>query len=185
MVYSYVFDTGTIDKKTLARVYTIGKRREQRRQNVAARKNNFKLENLGHHHFALLRTCRRIHAEVTAYLKSKFVIRFTSLLVIANFLCGGDLESPHFSTRNLDVLDKSLKVQVMLAPAPQYWMEPLFLVARSPLNELRDLQLTFVNKDDVDATPSPACEFIQSRFDQSMTMYHRLGQARDSVWNSR
>ncbi|KAG9737669.1 hypothetical protein KCU73_g9939, partial [Aureobasidium melanogenum] len=28
MIYNYVFDTGTIDKKTLARVYTIGKRRQ-------------------------------------------------------------------------------------------------------------------------------------------------------------
>ncbi|KAH0384096.1 hypothetical protein KCU92_g4800, partial [Aureobasidium melanogenum] len=117
MIYNYVFDTGTIDKKTLARVYEIGKRRQQRIQNLAIRKNNFKLENIIHHHFALLKTCRTIYAECKPFFDSKVVYRFTSPLAVASFLCGGNLDLPRFSPPNLDVLDKAVKVQVVVDPA--------------------------------------------------------------------
>lgn len=184
MIYNYVFDTGTIDKKTLARVYTIGKRRQQRIQNLAIRKNNFKLENISHHHFALLKTCRAIYAECKPFFDSKVVYRFTSPLAVASFLCGGDLDLPRFSPPNLDVLDKAVKVQVVVDPAqgdspyPHY---PFDIVLRSmyeleSINEPRGLGLTFIDQGDVDGTPSPACERAQSRLASCEHMLFRMSR---------
>ncbi|KAG9858616.1 hypothetical protein KCU98_g510, partial [Aureobasidium melanogenum] len=171
MIYGYVFDTGTVDKKTLARVYTIGERRQQRLQNLAARENNFKLVNFGHHHLALLRTCRKIYAECQPFFDSNVVYRFTSPLAVAGFLCGGNLGSPQFSSRNLDVLDKALKVQVMIKSTENDvpWSSYGFDIVLRSMNQLvftdepRSLGLTFVDEDNADGTPSPACERAQSR----------------------
>ncbi|KAG9956394.1 hypothetical protein KCU60_g65, partial [Aureobasidium melanogenum] len=155
MIYGYVFVNGTIDKKTLSRVYTIGKRKQQRIQNLAVRKNNFKLENIGHHHFALLKTCRAIYAECKPFFESKAVYRSTSPLAIAGFLCGGNLDWPQFSPRDLDVLDKAHKVQVVVDPAQNdspYPCYPFEIVLRSMYelkssNEPRGLGLTFIDQD--------------------------------------
>ncbi|KAH0280457.1 hypothetical protein KCU91_g1030, partial [Aureobasidium melanogenum] len=203
MIYGYVFVNGTIDKKTLSRVYTIGKRKQQRIQNLAVRKNNFKLENIGHHHFALLKTCRAIYAECKPFFESKAVYRSTSPLAIAGFLCGGNLDWPQFSPRDLDVLDKAQKVQVVVDPAQNdspYPCFPFDIVLRSMYelkssNEPRGLGLTFIDQDNVDGTPSPACEQAQSRLAWSEHMLFRQSrphpealrlmaelQARNAVW---
>lgn len=178
MIYNYVFDTGAVGKEKHSRVYIISYRRQQRIQNVAVRNNNFKLVNFGHHHFALLKTCRAIHAECKPFFDSKVVYRFTSPHAVAGFLCGGNLGLPQFSFRNLDVLDKAVKVQVMIDPAQHdsayfYYGFDIVLESLNGLrltDEPRSLGLTFVDKDNVDGTPGPACEKAQSRlaFDELM-----------------
>lgn len=174
MIYNYVFDTGAVDENTLARVYIISERRRQRVQNLATRQNNFKLVNFGHHHFALLKTCRAIHNECKSFLDSKIIYRFTSTLAIAIFLCGGNLDFPRFAFSKLDVLDKAFKVQMKIDTTQYNPIQDLAVVLRS-MNELRAIQestsmteprslgLTLINKDDVDGTPNAACEKAQSR----------------------
>ncbi|KAH0365975.1 hypothetical protein KCU65_g5709, partial [Aureobasidium melanogenum] len=189
MIYNYVFDTGAVGKEKHSRVYIIGERRRQRIQNSATRNNNYKLENFGHRHSALLKTCRAIHNECKSFLDSKITYRFNSPLAVRDFLCGGNLDSAQFSTRNLDVLDKAVKVQVMIDPSQHdsvsfsYGFDIVLrsMYAHESMKKPRRLGSTLIDKDDVDGTPSPACEKARKRLASAELMLFRMSRASPKI----
>ncbi|KAG9665331.1 hypothetical protein KCU64_g28, partial [Aureobasidium melanogenum] len=158
MIYGYVFDTGTVDKKTLARVYTIGERRQQRLQNLAARENNFKLS-----------------ASPSSIPRS-----FTDSLRLSQL---------QVSCAAVTWAPLTLKVQVMIKSTQNEpaWSSYGFDIVLRSMNQLiftdepRSLGLTFVDEDNADGTPSPACERAQSRLAMTEDKHFDMSRPQSEV----
>ena len=105
-------DVGTFDEESQSHVYEIGERRRQRSLNINSRLNNYIVDNIGHNHFALLRTCRTIRHDIFSSLNLTVSFCFATPKALASFACGL-LASPYFSTGDVDAEEHAFRVLCM------------------------------------------------------------------------
>lgn len=114
-IYGHVLNTGVFDEETQSHVYKIGPRRQQRRQNLHSRVNNYTITNIKSNHFALLSTCWTIFTDITSCVNITTSFSFANPDVLASFACG-PLATVYCRTRSRDKDFAALALRVLKDP---------------------------------------------------------------------